>query len=808
MTEYGGRGWTLSGDQGPAEVEAGESTAATAVTATAVAPRGNRDATVAAWRTPAPDSGTGPPTDARANGSLPVPGALRRHSLLLMGATLVVGIGNYGFSLAVIWLLSPADFSVVSSLSSLLLVVGNAANAALPWVLARGIGRTDPGSRQRRETVGFTLLASVICGVIAALLVVALSQRYASSGTQAAAAVTAFSIFVAGVIVGYLQGLGRFFALAVLSVLEVVIKLGLGMTLAAITHRPAGAITGAAIGTTVIAAYGLFAIWREVQWPTRALVRAAASQAVGVGSVQIAVSLLVTLDIIVGSLRLGHSSALAGYQAMAMFTRVPLFASIAVSMVIYPRLAGAAARDPEFSRTVGATIKMYLAIAAGSVAIVATLPPSILREILPARYLASVHLLVPLAVAGLAAGLINLTTTFFQAAGRFTAALKILAVGCVAACVVFAFESSSVVHLAWAAAAVFSGVAVALLVLVRCTFPEAHTLRRMLPGLVIIGGFFELLHWVRADLPAWLALGGVVGLVSLQRTRLADQPGQSLPGMIASPPGRELRHSRQRARLRRTLWWSYNATARIVRPLTPPAGWSFLLAMSSLVRSGPAVVVPHGSRVLVIAPHPDDETLGCGGTVAVLAAAGAEVRVVVVTDGEGSLDRGRNAHEIGLLRCAHATEACERLGTRPPTFLGLPDGAVAHCSQRLVKLLAEEVDGFRPDLVFGPWPLDDHPDHRTVAACIARLDLPRTTEIWSYEVWSSLLPNRIVDVSLRWQDKIAALECHQLEPEDESAHLALQRWRSLHGLAGRGYAEAFLVLTPAGHRHLVEERGL
>jgi len=256
------------------------------------------------------------------------------------------------------------------------------------------------------------------------------------------------------------------------------------------------------------------------------------------------------------------------------------------------------------------------------------------------------------------------------------------------------------------------------------------------------------------------------------------------------------------------LWWSYNATARVVRPLTPPAGWSLLLATSSLVRSGAPVVVPHASNVLVLAPHPDDETLGCGGTVAVLAAAGAEIRVVVVTDGEGSLVRGLSAREVGRQRCAHATEACERLGARPPTFLRLPDGGLAGCSQRLVELLTEHIGDFRPDLVFTPSPLDDHPDHRAVAASVAGLDLPRTAEIWSYEVWTSLLANRIVDVSSRWQDKVEALECHRLDPDDATAHLALQRWRSLHGLAGEGYAEAFLALTPAGHRDLIKEWGL
>jgi O-antigen/teichoic acid export membrane protein len=344
---------------------------------------------------------------------------LRRDTLVLMAATFVVGVGNYGFSLAVVWLLKPAGFSVVSSFSSLLLVVGSAANAALPWVLASGIRRTRPDSSERRETVGFTVLASLACGCCAAGLVVALSARYASPGAQAGAAVTAFGIFVAGVVMGYLQGIGRFVALAVLTVVEVAIKFGLGMALAAMTAAPAGAMAGSAIGIASVAAYGLLLIRREVRRPSRALVRAATSQAARVGAVQVAVSVLVTLDIIVGSLRHGGSSSLAAYQAMAMFSRLPFFASIAISMVAYPRLTSVASRGRDFEGTAGDALTLYMVLAAGAVAIAATLPAWLLRLVLPQRYLVGAHLLVPLAVAGLAAGLINLTTTFFQAAGRF-----------------------------------------------------------------------------------------------------------------------------------------------------------------------------------------------------------------------------------------------------------------------------------------------------------------------------------------------------------------------------------------------------
>jgi LmbE family N-acetylglucosaminyl deacetylase len=211
---------------------------------------------------------------------------------------------------------------------------------------------------------------------------------------------------------------------------------------------------------------------------------------------------------------------------------------------------------------------------------------------------------------------------------------------------------------------------------------------------------------------------------------------------------------------------------------------------------------------MVIAPHPDDETIGCGGTLALLANAGSEVRVVVATDGEASLEGACGAREVGRRRRLREIAACERLGVGPPTFLGLPDAGLERCSSLLFDLLAQQLEGFEPDIIFAPWMLDGHPDHRAVASSVARLALPSWSVIWTYEVWASLPPNRLVDISDWWDDKTSALTCHHLDEADGAAHLALQRWRSLHGLAGRGYAEAFLALTPGSHRRLLDSWAL
>jgi LmbE family N-acetylglucosaminyl deacetylase len=123
----------------------------------------------------------------------------------------------------------------------------------------------------------------------------------------------------------------------------------------------------------------------------------------------------------------------------------------------------------------------------------------------------------------------------------------------------------------------------------------------------------------------------------------------------------------------------------------------------------PRWTVPTGGRVVVVSPHPDDETLGLGGTLQHLHDAGAEVDLVAVTDGEASHPAvpglaGRRRTE---LRAALA-----RLGTSDATrvhHLGVPDGEVADHEGTVTAAVAAFADA--DTVVLGPWPEDGHTDH-------------------------------------------------------------------------------------------------
>jgi len=231
------------------------------------------------------------------------------------------------------------------------------------------------------------------------------------------------------------------------------------------------------------------------------------------------------------------------------------------------------------------------------------------------------------------------------------------------------------------------------------------------------------------------------------------------------------------------------------KPLVPERAWPLLLTIRSARGDRPLVATPTLRNAVVLAAHPDDESMGCAGTIALLRGAGARVTVVFITDGE--LTRGADlpVAEVARRRRTEAQTACRSLGVEDVRFWGLPDGSlterVDEVAAHAERLLAE----IAPDGVLLPWFLDDHPDHAAVAAALDRRPPPPAVELWGYEVWTPLAANRIVDISAVVALKEGALATHRTARQafDITAALGLNRWRSMQGLMGRGWAEGFVV---------------
>ncbi len=163
-------------------------------------------------------------------------------------------------------------------------------------------------------------------------------------------------------------------------------------------------------------------------------------------------------------------------------------------------------------------------------------------------------------------------------------------------------------------------------------------------------------------------------------------------------------------------------------------------------------------KVLVFAPHADDEVFGCGGMLAMHAHLGAEVRVVVVTDGAAGDPRGRES-DIARVRVAVSRAAGERLGVRDYRFLGLPDGGLP-ARHDLADLLERELVEFDPGLVYGPSPQELHPDHRALArALVAALARGAERRVFLYGVNAQVTAGILFDTTPVFEQKRAAVRC-------------------------------------------------
>jgi LmbE family N-acetylglucosaminyl deacetylase len=149
-----------------------------------------------------------------------------------------------------------------------------------------------------------------------------------------------------------------------------------------------------------------------------------------------------------------------------------------------------------------------------------------------------------------------------------------------------------------------------------------------------------------------------------------------------------------------------------------------------------------GRSCLVVAPHPDDETLGCGATIARTVAAGGRVEVVIAADGRYSHKTSTTVtpEQMRALRRDEAHAACAALGVdaRHVMQLGHEDTRLDRSWPELVDALRAAIARSDPDDVYVVSRLDPHPDHRTLNAAlhhVLRTDArPRT--VWEYPVWS------------------------------------------------------------------------
>lgn len=258
--------------------------------------------------------------------------------------------------------------------------------------------------------------------------------------------------------------------------------------------------------------------------------------------------------------------------------------------------------------------------------------------------------------------------------------------------------------------------------------------------------------------------------------------------------------------------------SRAARPYLKSAG---LLQVSGVYNRSAMAWEPGAEKVLVLAPHMDDETIGCGGTLALHARRGAQVTVMFLTDGRnGSSDintlmgeeRERRQKELIEIRTTEARAALQRLGVNRMICLDAEDGALSQCTWAAEKL-RDVLRRVQPDLVYVPFYLEEHADHR--AASQVLLDAVAGTSLQfqciGYEVWTPLFPNCLVRIDSSVETKKQALQEYrsQLQQCDylhASIGLNAHRSAGLRQAPGStgGYAEAFYVTSLSQYREQFE----
>lgn len=197
---------------------------------------------------------------------------------------------------------------------------------------------------------------------------------------------------------------------------------------------------------------------------------------------------------------------------------------------------------------------------------------------------------------------------------------------------------------------------------------------------------------------------------------------------------------------------------------------------------------PGGRKVLVVAPHPDDEAIGCAGTLLLHSMAGDRVCIAIATDGR----RSRvipDPDQMAAERKREAGEAASLMKADRLDWLGHPEGE--YTSAALTQSLFALLNAYQPDLIYAPSRIDFHPEHMQVAHALAvALSDPgatygRVVRIYQVQVpLTSPVCNLVCDVSAVAEQCAAVLAAYASQAGTLQSTLRQRRYRArVHGFA-------------------------
>lgn len=237
--------------------------------------------------------------------------------------------------------------------------------------------------------------------------------------------------------------------------------------------------------------------------------------------------------------------------------------------------------------------------------------------------------------------------------------------------------------------------------------------------------------------------------------------------------------------------------------------WAAAFGAAGRLRS-PAVErwqSPGGQTVVIVAPHPDDEVIGCAGTLIRHGRVGDRVCIVYVSDGSASRAGGHDREQMARVRRREAAAAVRALGASHYEWLGLPEGdwPVAKLEEELRRVFAQ----LAPDILYAPSRIDFHPEHHRVAHALALVLgaatwTRRTPIVRIYQAQVPLTPiltNLVVETEAVSAETRAAFAAHASQRSSIARSLRMRRY------AGRYYqasaeAEELWQLTDSQYSEL------
>ncbi len=203
-------------------------------------------------------------------------------------------------------------------------------------------------------------------------------------------------------------------------------------------------------------------------------------------------------------------------------------------------------------------------------------------------------------------------------------------------------------------------------------------------------------------------------------------------------------------------------------------------------------------KILVIAPHQDDESIGCGGTIAKHISQGGTAEIVFCTSDQN------------YERMTETEQAAKVLGSKLNYFLQFEIRSLYQNIDKLSDRFITLFERANPEIIFLPFMIDNHQDHISISKAFLKAYKKKKTDclIYAYSVWSTPVPNVIVDISNHWETKKKAIECYQTQIATRdyvTMAASISRYWAVTKGKNMQYCETFFKATASSYAHLVKK---